>query len=376
MNFFLPIFQFSTLNILFQISVCIQIFYFLFFFTRLLFFKSEYQKNDIDIPISVIVCVHNEFENIKKLLSALLNQKYSQYEIIIVDDRSGDELYDYLLFESLKQPLLRLIRINKSVDHITPKKYALTLGIKAAKYEYVLLTDADCLPNSEYWINEMQKNFVNKKEIVLGFSPYKKEKGFLNEIIQFETFYTALQYFSFSLAGLTYMGVGRNLGYKKSLFVINKGFNPHLRVVGGDDDLFVQQVAKKDNVQICISEISQMVSIPKMNFSDWFKQKKRHLSVGKHYKLFYKILLGLLPFSQALFWLSSIFILVMGEFNLIFLAGFLIRFTLYLLILRAIASKLKVGLSWYSLPIFDVIYVFYYFITGLTAVFTKRVRWS
>ncbi len=376
MNFFLPIFQFTTLNILFQISVCIQIFYFLFFFTRILFFKSQYQKSDIDIPISVIVCVHNEFENVKKLLAALLNQKYSQFEIIIVDDRSGDELYDYLLFESLKQPLLRLIRINKAVDHITPKKYALTLGIKAAKYEYLLLTDADCLPTSEYWIDEMQKNFVNKKEIVLGFSPYKNEKGFLNEIIRFETFYTALQYFSFALAGLTYMGVGRNLGYKKSLFMINKGFNSHLKVVGGDDDLFVQQAAKKDNVQICISKESHMVSIPKMNFSDWFRQKKRHLSVGKHYKLFYKILLGLLPFSQALFWFSSIFILIMGELNFIFLAGFLIRFSLYLLILRAAASKLEIKLIWYSLPIFDVIYVFYYFITGVTAVFTKRVRWS
>ena len=364
------------LKSLFFCSVIIQLFYLLYFFRRLAFYKFNYLNTDINIPISVIICVHNEFENIKKLIPKVLKQNYPEFELIIVDDRSSDEVYDYLLFESAKHNNFRLVRINKAVDHITPKKYALSLGIKAAKYDHILFSDADCMPQNDNWIAEIQKGFSGGKEIVLGFSPYLKQKGLINSIIQFETFYTALQYFSFALAGLPYMGVGRNLAYKKSLFNDNKGFHKHLNVVGGDDDLFVQEVANKNNTAIIISENSFTYSIPKKSIKEWFVQKKRHLSAGKYYKTEFKILLGLLPFSQALFWGIALHIILIQGIDLLFLAAAFIRLILYFIILRSAALKLKVKMSWYGLPLFDLIYVFYFFITGITALFTKRVRWS
>src|SRR5690606_33778770 len=121
------------------------------------------------------------------------------------------------------------------------KKYGLTLGIKAASHEWILLTDADCRPNSRRWIRSMSRYFDEDTQFVLGFSPYRATAGLLNLFIRFETMLTAIQYFSFGWLGNPYMGVGRNLAYRKSKFLEEKGFNNFLHVTGGDDDLFVNQ---------------------------------------------------------------------------------------------------------------------------------------
>jgi len=247
-------------------SVGIQFLYWAGIFSRLAFYKNTQASpasSEKKPGVSVIVCGWNELENLKKLIPRLLEQNYPLFELVIVDDRSSDECYDFLLFESFKHKDMKLVRINETPDHITRKKYALSLGIKAAKYDIILLTDADCMPQSGDWINQMQQKFAGGKQVILGYSPYTYHKGFLNFMIRYETFYTAAQYFSFTLAGLPYMGVGRNMAYTKSLFNANKGFHSHLKVLGGDDDLFVSEVATPNNVAICIEKQAHVFSVPK-----------------------------------------------------------------------------------------------------------------
>ena len=184
------------------------------------------------------------------------------------------------------------------------KKFALTLGIKAAKYDYLLLTDADCYPRDKDWISSMAKHFFNKT-IVLGYGAYEKHKGLLNKLVRFDTFQVAMQYFSYALIGKTYMGVGRNLAYKKSLFFDNKGFATHLHLPSGDDDLFIKEVATYNNTAISIEYSSHTLSVPKMNWKSWIRQKSRHLSTGIYYKNYHKLMLGSWTLSQILFWLFS-----------------------------------------------------------------------
>jgi hypothetical protein len=137
---------------------------------------------------------------------------------------------------------------------------------------------------------------------VLGYSPYKKSTGFLNKIIRFDTFHTALQYLSYALAGLPYMGVGRNLSYKKDVFLRNKGFSAINHLPGGDDDLFINKVATKENTAIVIDPDTFTLSEPKKTFSEWFRQKTRHYTTARYYKPLHKFLLGMYSVSHLLFY--------------------------------------------------------------------------
>lgn len=294
------------------LSACfiIQMAYYWGVFSRLAFYrkKNEYEKN---YPVSVIVCAKNEYSNLKKNLPLLLEQDYTDFEVVLVNDCSDDDS-DYLLKKlSEKYSHLNVVTIKQNVNFFTGKKLALAVGIKSAKHDMVLLTDADCTPKSKRWIFEMQKNFSDKKQIVLGYSGYEKRKGFLNRMIRYDTVYTAIQYLSWSMSGMTYMGVGRNLAYNKELFFKNKGFTSHYQIPSGDDDLFINQVAKKNNACIEIIPESQTFSSPKINFSNWFRQKKRHYSTGALYKWNHKIVLGLFPLSNLLFYAALVFLLVM-----------------------------------------------------------------
>ena len=369
--------------------VGMQLIYLVFIFSR----TSQYRRESDSFPadptaaepeparfagVSVVVCARNELDNLRELIPLLLRQDYPDFEVIVVDDRSGDECYDFLLLEALRRERLRLVLVNATPSRITPKKFALTLGIRAARREVILLTDADCRPVSDQWIREMAATMDGNKEIVLGFSPYQVKNGWLNFFIRYETFYTAVQYLSFALAGFPYMGVGRNLMYKKSLFLRHNGFHDHQQVVGGDDDLFVSQAANRTNVGVCLRPESFMVSIPKGTFREWFRQKKRHLSVGKHYKLRDKLLLGLLTLSQVGFWLSFPPLLVFGgrACAVATVATFLIRMVALTVILDKIHRRLEATFGWYLIPVFDFLYIFYYLFTGTSAFFAKKIRWN
>jgi hypothetical protein len=172
------------------------------------------------------------------------------------------------------------------------------------------------------------------------------------------------------------MGVGRNLAYRKSVFIENKGFHTHLGVVGGDDDLFVGEVANRHNVAISLEPAASMESIPKRTFKAWFRQKKRHLSVGKRYSFRNKVLLGILTLSQGVFWATSITLVCLQAFIPYVVAGFLIRMLVQVVMLSRAASVIDARVRWYLLPAFDFLYTLYYSIIGVTALFSKRIRWQ
>src|SRR5690606_30689242 len=206
------------------------------------------------------------------------------HEVIVVNDNSFDES-KYILEEyrrTFKQ--LQLVELKQEARFIPGKKFPLSIGIKTAKHEIVLLTDADCVPASEFWIDKMQQGFHDGIEIVLGYGALHKKKGFFNKMIRWETFHTALQYLSYAKAGMAYMGVGRNLSYKKSVFFRHKGFSAHNHVPGGDDDLFINKATTKKNTAIVIDKESFTLSEPATSMRQWIRQKKRHYTTSKYYK--------------------------------------------------------------------------------------------
>ena len=296
----------------FCIVALIQIFYYLFFYIRTILHKPQQKSHSKTQAVSVVICARDEAHNLEKNLPAILTQNYpSTHEVVLVNDNSLDDTKFFVeeLAKIFKQ--LNNILLTQEAVHIPGKKYPLSIGIKSSKHEVLLLTDADCMPASENWIYKMQDAHSDDVKVVLGYGPYKKADGLLNKLIRYETFLTAQQYFNYALAGMPYMGVGRNLSYRRELFFKEKGFSAINNIPGGDDDLFINRVANKQNTAIVLDPETFMYSTAPTTFSEWWTQKNRHYSTAKFYKPKHKFLLGLFAFTSFLFYpllvLSAVF---------------------------------------------------------------------
>ena len=288
----------------------IQVIYFIALFGKFAFLKAE-KKTTNNLPISVIVCAKNEAENLKKFLPSIINQTYSNFQIVLINDASIDDTLEVMESFEEKHNNIKIVNVENNEAFWASKKYALTLGIKAATNNYLLFTDADCQPVSKHWITEMSSCFNENKTIVLGYGSHLKIKNsILNKLIRFETFLTALQYFSFAKIGLPYMGVGRNMAYTKDDFFKANGFMNHMHIRSGDDDLFINQIATAKNTDICFTEESFTESVPKASFKAWIKQKRRHVTTANHYKKKHQFLLALFYITQFLFWGLAIALLI------------------------------------------------------------------
>ena len=361
---------------IFCIVTAIQLFYYGWFFRRLAFFNKQNREKSQQHPVSVIICARDEAGKLALNLPGSLVQNYpSTHEVIVVNHNSQDDTR-YLLDEFKKTfKGLHIVNLQHDAIGIPGKKYPLSMGIKEARHEILLLTDADCVPASEFWIQKMQDAYDGTTEVVLGYGAYNKKPGFLNKLIRFETFHSALQYFSYALAGVPYMGVGRNLSYKKELFIRNKGFSFINHLPSGDDDLFINMVANKQNTKIVIDPEAFTLSEPKKTFGEWMKQKTRHYSSGKFYQPKTKFLLGLYSVSHFLFYPLFFSALFMFDWEPV-LAVFSLRLVLQALVYFRTMQKLneKDLFAWWL--VLDI-WMFVYYIIFLPSLWRRpRPTWN
>lgn len=331
---------YTVLFITFTVIVSIQAIYYLAFLFSFSINRTE-TKLKKHIPLSVIICAKNEAKNLKKNLPTILEQEYSTFEVVLINDGSTDKTLKVMKEFEASHNNIKIVDVKTNEAFWGNKKYALALGIKASTNDFLIFTDADCKPNSNKWLAEISSKFSNKKAIVLGYGAYSKKKhSLLNKLIRFETIITALQYFSYAKLGLPYMGVGRNMAYRKELFFNNNGFNSHMSLKSGDDDLFINEVADSTNTEICFTKESFTISEPKNSFKDWILQKRRHVSTAKFYKTKHKFLLGLFYISQLLFWFLGIALVILGYNIQWVLTLIVLRFAIQLLCFGFTAKKL------------------------------------
>ncbi|SDF05494.1 Glycosyltransferase, catalytic subunit of cellulose synthase and poly-beta-1,6-N-acetylglucosamine synthase [Mucilaginibacter pineti] len=366
----------AVLFILFQLCFIVQLYYLVSNHTRLAGYKPAEELPPVLIPISVIISARNEAQNLQENLPFILQQNYPDFEVVVINDCSYDSSDTVLEDLQRQYPLLKVVTITEHQRFKTGKKFALTLGIKAAKNEYLLFTDADCKPASENWIGRMAANFGTNAQIILGYSPYYKTRNFLNRFTRYETLKTAVNYLSGALSGDPYMGIGRNLAYTKTLFFSAKGFASHMHVISGDDDLFVNQHATRDNTTIEIHPDAFMFTSAKTTISSWYRQKKRHMGVGKLYKNRHRRMLSFDAMSGFLFYILLVLCLVFKYEPLLALGLFALRLILQLSIYSRIFKKLDGrDLIWY-LPFFDIIYYMYLNVFGTIGTFIKTTQWK
>lgn len=341
---------------------------------------AQYPINDLPTadrkPISVIVCARNEKPNLEKYLPSLFEQDHPQFEVVVVNDRSWDGTVDLLEELEKKYSNLKVVHVAEGNKFIAGKKFAVTMGIKAASHDWLVFTDADCEPASNHWLKGMQQPADDDTEIVLGYSPYFKKKSLLNILIRFETFFTAVNYLSFALKGMPYMGVGRNMAYKKTLFFKNKGFAAHMHIPSGDDDLFVNANARPNNTIIQIHKESQVWSEPKTSFFEYLRQKKRHIGAGKFYKSKHKFILSLQIIIQFSFYALTIGLAILPNTRFIAAGIFLLSLIIRSFVYPKLLKRLNYGeLRWWF-PILDIVLMAFLVFNAILSIFVKKVRWK
>jgi len=357
-------------------ALLIQLIYYWFIFSRLAFYnQAKRPVTDSREPVSVIICAKNEYHNLVRFLPKVLDQNYPEFEVVVVNDASDDDTY-YLLRELAdKYPHLKLVNITQNLNFFTGKKFPLSIGIKSAKYDLVLLADADCYPSGPDWIESMQSVFTGKTEIVLGYGPYAPQPGILNRIIRYDTLMVAVQYMSLALAGMPYMGVGRNLAYRKSLFFNIGGFVKHYKISSGDDDLFINQVARGSNTRIQPLSAAHTYSKSKQTFSSWFRQKKRHLTTGRLYRPGHKLVLGLFSFSQLAFFGLLIALLILRVDWMLLSGIFGVRLISQLIIVKKCMIRLNEKHFFLLSPLFEIMLMMINLILGFTGLFSRKTQW-
>jgi biofilm PGA synthesis N-glycosyltransferase PgaC len=354
----------------------VQLYFSLFVHLKLVRVKVEESTGNSSQPLSIIICARNEAANLQQNLPAIFAQDYLDFEVIVVNDRSWDDTKEVLREFSKSHPNLKLVTVGEGSRFFAGKKFAATMGIKAAANEWLVFTDADCVPASNQWLKGMKPPENAAEEIVLGYSPYVKKRGLLNALIRFETFFTAVNYLSFALKGMPYMGVGRNLAYKKSLFFKNKGFASHMHIPSGDDDLFVNANANSSNTTIRIHPETHVWTAPKTSFGEYLIQKKRHFGAGKLYKSKHKFILSSQIIIQFLFYAAlfascffkSLWYPALG----IFLFSIVIRCFIYPKLLKRLNYP---GLAWWF-PILDILLFIFLVFNGILSIFVKKAQWK
>lgn len=323
---------------------------------------------------AIVIAAHNEYHHLKELIPLLLRQSYENFEIVIALDRCTDRSAGFL--KEIHSDRLTFIEIETVPTDFHGKKYALTKAIEKTSMEWILLTDADCRPFTDQWVRSFNKVIRDETEIILGVSPYSQSTGMPGAFIGYETFQTAVNYISGAIKGKPYMGIGRNLAYKRSLFISNNGFSDQNAVTGGDDDLFVQKHAHKHNTHINLCPESLTYSFPKRKWKEYLTQKVRHLSVGKYYRSEFKSSHFLRMSMHFLLWLSFLYLSFnnLPEWRVV--GVFSVLLVVKGLFFTRIASKTGTPFSLLWFPFNDFLYAVFMPLTGIRAAFVKKIRWN
>jgi len=357
------------------ITLSIQLYFIIIIQRKLAFLKPPKKNGQIRVPVSIIIAARNESDKLFHNLPKILTQKYDVFEVIVVNHQSIDNSKDILEAFSKQNEHLKIVELAEDKHLRTGKKLPLTIGVKAAKYEHLIFTDADCTPNSDRWIEKISEKFHGGKEIVLGYGPMLESAGLLNKLIRFDTAWIGINYLSMALNNQPYMGVGRNLAYTKSAFFSVDGFKSHYSISSGDDDLFIQEAVKKNGYTIEISPDTFMYSPAKKTMNDWFKQKSRHYQTTPRYPFIKKLLLAIYPISLVLTWICFVSLVQLAFQELYLTISMLILYALKWWIGARCLIKLEEKKLALYFPFWDLFYAIFVPLLFLIAKNKKSTTW-
>lgn len=346
----------------------VQLFYYLYLFRKpykyarsnnVLSDKVKEVSNKALPGISIIITAKNEAENLRANLPSILNQDYPNLQVVVVDNASTDSTNDVLSNFRSNHPNLYITYIPINSENVNHKKLALTIGIKAAIHDILLFIEPDTKPLSDQWVYEYAKSFDKGADVVLGCCQIKLNKSYFKKHILFDNMFSGIKYVSMTLAKKPYMGVGRNMAYRKNLFFDNKGFSCVLNIEDGEDNVFINRIATKENTTIVISPESMVVSNAIEDFSSWRRIKTKYLATQKHYRRNATKIFTCELFSRYAFYLLFATLCVIAAFTPLKVVGllavllFLVRYAVQMVVINKNSAIYNAGKFYFSLPLLD-----------------------
>jgi len=317
-------------------------------------------------PVSVIVYLKSSKQDLEQFLSNILEQDYPEFEVIIVTDSILD--VDEEILKRLKNQYENLYstHVPGNTKNVSRKKLALTLGIKAAKYDKLLFTESDSRLRTTDWIFSMVRHFSDAKTVVLGFSALESTENLSHRFMEYDYFFSNLQMISCALLNKPYTGNGRNLAYSEEHFIEQRGFVKHRILQHGEDDLFINDIATGDNTAVELS-ISSVTIAKISDFQDWKRQKTDRMLTQYFYKRGPVAFWRLESYTRIGFYAALIACLILGfpylsqQYLLlpeIALTCFVIRFSSQLFIINNILKHLHLEKFYSTILLFDVLQPF------------------
>lgn len=373
---FTPI-QIALLALLFALF-CIELVYLYFIYHRVAVYARKAMLGKVqyasELPsVSVVVIARDEEgEQVLQLLPHLVSQEYPDYEVIVVNDGTSEVLQNAISLYECDYKNVYQTFVPDTVYNVSRRKLGITLGIKAAKNDVVILTDANCMPQSNRWIYAMARNFVPGVDVVLGYTRMAYNEGEKRGYYQvFDRMIFALRYLAYAVMKRPFMGVGSNLAYRRDTFFANKGFSARLNLHFGDDDLLVNEIARKGNTRIEMSAESIVESHYADKSEAWNEMRMKYNFTSKYLHTSSKGVFAFESVLHILLWIVFAAAVVLSLPNmvgvafalLIMLIYWLLTWRVYLSAGVLLGERCAVGL----VPLFQLVrpwYALYYAIVG------------
>ena len=291
--------------ILFGVITLVQLVYYYVIYGRFAFHRKKNALGFRDIPVSVVIVVRDDAALAVQNLPALLEQQYSFFEIVVVNDRSRDENSLQAIREYKdRYPNIKIVDLSTAVSTSRGKKMAISIGIKCATYDHILLTSPNCRPASKQWLATMAQNFQFQRRIVLGYSTFEKKKGIYSHFLHYDNLVGSVQYFSHALMHSTYRGNLNNVAFMRPLFYKQNGFIAYSHLLYGEEDIFIHRASTPNNVGIEFSPDAATVQQHSPSYGYWRLHKVSLFFTRKYNSLKNRVLLSGYELTNLLFYLS------------------------------------------------------------------------
>ena len=351
----------------------VQLIYFWLLFVRLAFYKKTFEETE-EKPVSVVIIANNQYRDVNENLAAFLEQAHRKYEVVLVVDNSEDGTMELAEEFTAKYPHLRIVELTQSLNWFSGRKFPLSLGIKSAYSDLILLTDITCRPANDHWITQMTSAMQPGREIVLGYSSWRTTSK-INKWLRFTAFYDALLYLSAALSGIAFKGIGRNLSYTRELFYRNKGFSAHYTIVAGDDELFVNKTATRKNVSAQLSAASRIDQVRPVTFRQWLQSERARLRIRHYFKPGHRLLIETYNVSLFLFYAILTALVILKAPWISVAAIFALRLISQLILFGLIQKRLHEKNLLLLTPFFEILLLLIDFFIRLRLLFSPKRKW-
>jgi biofilm PGA synthesis N-glycosyltransferase PgaC len=365
----------QILAVILALTFLLQIYYTLFVQLKIARISLKPNPNKTQHPVSVIVYTRNQASVLPAHLDTILEQDYPDFEVVLVNDCSWDETDDFLRDFAPQHARLKVVNVPEQDRFRTNKKFAISMGIKAAQYEHLLFNQVGAIPQSKKWIKEMQANFDTGAELLVGHTVLKPGKGLGRFFARYDLFISSLNALAFAKKGKAYLASGCNMAYLKSVFFRGKGFAAHMHIPFGEDQFFVNQHAHSKNTRVEIRPGAQVKTDDYEGFGQHVKFRLKQMRAIDSYNFLRKLMLGVQSASALLFYVFLVLLFALGFDWRLLLAAYLLRllvfFAVYFKVFKTLGYR---DLKWWF-PVLDFFYCLYLFVLSVMLVFNTNSQW-